>query len=84
MQHNPLNVQPVKCKTCPWRIGNQELISKITTKVLSQSNHICHNHDTKICRGSRDVQIEIFHRVGILEEPTDEGYKKAINKSKKK
>lgn len=83
MQHDPLDVQLTKCKTCPFRINNQQLIAKITAKVLSSSNHICHNHDTKICRGSRDVQIEIFHRLGVLESPTDEGYKKAINKSNK-
>ena len=83
-QHDPLDVQPERCKTCPWRVGNQELITKITAKVLNHSNHICHNHDTKVCRGSRDVQIQVFHRLGVLEVPTHQGYKRAIYKSKKK
>ena len=79
-QHDPLDVQVNKCKSCPFRINNQELIAKITNRVLSSSNHICHNHDTKICRGSRDVQIEVFYRLGVLKAPTDEAYQKALSK----
>ena len=82
MKHDPLDVQPTKCETCPFRINNKQLIAKITNKVLSSSNHICHNHDTKICRGSRDLQIEVFHRLRVLEAPTDEAYKQALKPKK--
>ncbi|MBF2058638.1 MAG: hypothetical protein IGQ45_15840, partial [Cyanobacterium sp. T60_A2020_053] len=74
MTHNPLDVQSVKCATCPFRIGHRDLVEKLTAKVLTTSNHICHSHRTKICRGSRDLQISFFHAMGVLPAPTDEAY----------
>lgn len=41
-------------------------------------HHICHHQTlnnksaTHLCRGARDFQLQIFHRLGLLEEPTDE------------
>jgi hypothetical protein len=39
---------------------------------MSEASQLCHGTDNKtLCRGARDVQITIFHRLGVLAEPTD-------------
>lgn len=79
MKHNPLDVMPSMCKTCPFRIGNHQLATKLIKKVLTTSNHLCHSNNIKVCRGSRDIQLKFFHHCGVLSEPTDDGYAQALN-----
>jgi hypothetical protein len=77
-KHNPLDVMSNMCKTCPFRVGNNELINKITHRVLNESNHICHTDNIKICRGSRNLQLQVFYDIGILSAPTDNAYNQTL------
>ena len=84
------NVNKVKCKTCPFnetsdgKYYNPDLVAKLMLTIISEKNHICHTTSTTICRGSRDYQLEIYYRLGVLEAPTDKAWKKALDSSKKK
>lgn len=84
---DPNNVQKVKCKTCPWRDDSPlaYLRSELMATALTESNHLCHapqlagqEEHSVHCRGTRDHQLEVFHRMGVLEAPTDEAWAKAL------
>jgi hypothetical protein len=78
-------VMPESCASCPFRKGSKyaylkEDLAKSATTVASR---ICHstgtnnaiNHRTgkpaRICRGARDLQLEMFVAMGFISEPTD-------------
>lgn len=73
-----------KCKTCPFgKNGCQEVRRSVESRLLEVSQ-TCHStgvalnpprQDTHICRGARDWQIEFFHSIGFLDEPTDEAWR---------
>ena len=77
-----------KCVTCPFRVDDDgmfydpSLVSELQVRSFT-SSHLCHHPtlygeaETHICRGSRDYQIEMFFRLGYLEEPTDQAWEKA-------
>ena len=77
-------VLKTKCKTCPFRKGSRyaHLVPELTHSALTESSRICHStgsnaihRDTgkeeRLCRGARDVQLEQFHQIGIIDAPTD-------------
>ena len=79
----PVNVH--KCATCPFgnntdRTLQVQVIERCFTQQTSQ---VCHGTEgpnrepRSLCRGMRDVQLQIFHRMGLLDEPTDEAWEKA-------
>jgi len=35
---------------------------------------------THLCRGARDMQLTILHRLGLIAEPTDEAFKEASDR----
>jgi hypothetical protein len=84
VEFDTLNVMPAKCATCPWRsdggiLDDQpELKAQLAISVLSDSSQYCHAPafkgmaETRVCRGSRDHQIEFFYNCGFLNEATDE------------
>lgn len=75
-----------KCETCPFHTNERgryacpDLVSRIMKQVLTDSSQFCHHPrfvekpETYICRGARDVQLEIFHRLGVIDSPTDEAW----------
>lgn len=58
----------------------------LTARVLSEASHLCHapqlkgRAPTHLCRGARDLQLEVFHRLGVISEPTDAGWKEAVER----
>jgi len=78
--------QPVNkemCATCPWREGSPyaHLRGYLETASLKTSR-LCHstgsnaiNENTgkpeRLCRGSRNFQLNLFYRIGFLKKPTD-------------
>lgn len=69
------------CPTCPFReehAGQIELANMVRARCITQVSQVCHHprfHNKKedhLCRGARDYQLTIFHRLGFLKEPTDE------------
>ena len=77
-----------KCPTCPFnqdkngRDAVPDIADMVRKRCLTEASQICHHprlHSKKedhLCRGARDYKLEIFHRLGWLEEPTDEAWEK--------
>ena len=73
---------PSCCKNCVLHPDHKKRIHlrekkfvEIQEEALSGTNQICHNSpegENKICRGVRDYQIMIFHRLGYINEETEE------------
>lgn len=66
-----------QCISCPFGPdGDKEVMCRVMERLLRVSQ-TCHHSggiykpDTHICRGARDWQLTILHRMGILPEPTD-------------
>ncbi len=77
-------IMAARCATCPFNDGGDlALRSRIEGQVLSEASQTCHStrqangRDTHLCRGARDFQLTIFHRLGVLSEPTDACWTKA-------
>jgi hypothetical protein len=65
------------CPTCPFGPrGDRQVRAKVEARVLKTSQ-VCHHPrlhgkpETHLCRGARDYQIMLLHRMGVLAEPTD-------------
>jgi hypothetical protein len=72
------------CPTCPFRTMNDPLlVAEIQRRVLTEGSQVCHHprlhggKQTHLCRGARDFQLIIFSRLGVIENATDEAWKKA-------
>lgn len=72
------------CATCPFRKWSKysALAGYLAKSALSGSSRICHstgsnaiNHHTGkpelLCRGARNVQLEMFKAIGFISEATD-------------
>ncbi len=67
------------CATCPFGPnGDQHIRCMVEQRVLTTTSQLCHSSrpamnkpDTRLCRGARDWQLQIFHRIGWLDAPTD-------------
>lgn len=79
-----------QCATCPFRTDERgrhadpRLVNKIQVQCLSEASQICHHPalegkpETHLCRGARDFQLTIFHRLGIIDAPTDEAWNRRV------
>jgi hypothetical protein len=89
-EYDPNNVMPRKCATCPWRGDGQGVelgefgYEALVYQVMHDSNQFCHapalsgQPEERICRGARDLQLIVFHKLGVLKEPTDEAWREAL------
>jgi hypothetical protein len=79
----PPKVQPKQCATCIFRTDGNEVelnpgrLTEIQCYLAKGTPHECHTPQKLgqrkhiVCRGGRDFQLQIFHRMGLLDEPTD-------------
>ena len=72
-----MKLQKKHCATCPFihtDILPAKKIAEIHTYLLSGTNHLCNSDRTNrtICLGGRKFQLESWHRLGIISEPTAE------------
>ena len=69
-------VMKARCATCPFLV-DPKLAAQVQQRMLSGSQ-LCHStgwpQSTHLCRGARDFQLVIFHRLGYLEAPTDDAW----------
>ncbi len=96
VEFDTLDVMPAKCTTCPWRndggiLDDQpELKAQLAISALTDSSQYCHAPafkgmaENRVCRGSRDHQIDFFYSCGFLGEPTDECWASKWNQIKAK
>ncbi|MEG4286268.1 hypothetical protein QUB68_24365 [Microcoleus sp. A006_D1] len=75
-------VQKSPCLTCPFA-GREPLIladfEQYIENLMGNGQHICHSTDKNICRGGRDIQLAWLCSVGMLDEPTDAAFDRAID-----
>lgn len=78
-------VMKKRCPTCPFgekgkRDRSPSIANMVRERCLTQASQICHHpslHNkpqTHLCRGARDFQLEIFHRLGVIESATDRAW----------
>jgi hypothetical protein len=74
-----------KCATCPFGPnGDQRLRAEVELRTMTEASQICHHprvhgkKETHLCRGARDHQLQVFHRIGMLESATDEAWDHAV------
>jgi MinD superfamily P-loop ATPase len=94
---DPNNVCDKMCPTCPFRPGSKYsyLRADLAAAALTSGNRVCHStgpanainrkpkQPGQICRGARNVQLQHFHRLKVLAEPTDECWRKTLEKIRK-
>ena len=92
-----LPVLKEKCATCPFREGSPyaHLAPQLTLSAASEASRICHSTGSgnainrrtgrkpALCRGARDFQLQMFHRLGVIEKPTDEAWEAAWQRMRK-
>lgn len=81
-------VMAAKCTSCPFREGGDpDLRARVSSLVLTEASQVCHHPaiagkpQTHLCRGARDLQIEMFHRLGVIDSPTDEAWAQAAKRA---
>ena len=77
-------VMAAKCESCPFREGGDiELRNKVMERTILTASQVCHHprihgkKETHLCRGARDEQLTILHRLGLLPEATDQAFAEA-------
>lgn len=82
-----MKINLIECRSCPFRKGGLNLgitkMNEIVGYLIGGENHLCHSDRTNhtICRGGRDYQLEIWHRVGMIDHPTDDALSNALTRS---
>ncbi len=84
---NKLPVCKKMCGSCPFRGGSKyaELTPMLIEDAIHNNSRICHSTGTNalngetgkpdlICRGARDVQLQVFAAQGFIDAPTDEAW----------
>lgn len=73
---------PAHCKTCPFAPnGDKQLMSKVIDRTMFQASQICHGSEGPrrqprfLCKGARDLTVQVLHGMGILAEATDECFR---------
>lgn len=68
------------CSTCVFTPGAFDLapgrLEEIKGYLIAGRAHVCHSpgpaaHRRLVCRGGRDFQLLMWHRMGIIAAPTD-------------
>lgn len=75
------------CSSCPFRKGSQYqyLVGGLALSALSEGSRICHStgenglrgqtgKPDRLCRGARDIQLDVFAAIGVINAPTDEAW----------
>jgi len=73
-----------KCKTCPFGTNGDPLLRESVTERLLRfnSSQQCHHpilhgkKETHLCRGGRDLQLQVLANMGLIEDATDAAFTK--------
>jgi MinD superfamily P-loop ATPase len=85
-----MEVMEQMCPTCPFRDGSpyEHLREDLANSALCHGSRICHStgrnnaihketgKPPKICRGARDLQIQVLAGMGFLDEATDDAWER--------
>jgi len=74
-------VRKTMCPSCPFREGgDRELAARVVGRTLFKASQICHHpvlegqKEHELCRGARNVQLAILHRMGFITAATDAAF----------
>lgn len=79
---NDAPVMKAKCKTCPFGPNGDPHTRQAVLRLVAsfRGSQRCHHPvligkpETHLCRGARDVQLNILHHMGVLDTPTDAAF----------
>lgn len=54
-------------------------MEEIKKYLIGRASHVCHTTE-KTCYGALEWQAQIFHRIGIIPEPTVKSFLETANK----
>jgi hypothetical protein len=46
---------------------------------MCHAEQLQNEESTFVCRGARDIQLQVFHNLGAIKAPTDEAWAEALN-----
>jgi hypothetical protein len=85
MKNYPL--RKTKCATCPFRPGSKYacLANDLAASAMNEGSRICHSTGSNgihkrtgikshLCRGARDVQLQVMFSLKVITAPTDEAW----------
>lgn len=74
-------VNKKRCATCPFNDdGDKRIRGRVEIQVRTTASQICHHTDKTRCKGARDFQLQTFHRLDLIEEPTEAAWNKELIK----
>lgn len=85
-----LPIVHAQCDSCPFKQDSEYSCLKafLAASSINETSRICHSTGNNnginrrtgkppmLCRGARDYQLQFFHRIGFIEEPTDGAWEK--------
>ena len=86
LNKNDMRTYPVQqspCKSCPFagkeplQVSSENMVGYLDN-LFGKGQHICHSTNKHICRGGRDIQLQWLCAMGMLDEPTDEAFDRAV------
>lgn len=76
-----------QCASCPFsctglKLGKDKMF-EIYQYLFEGTNHLCHSDRSgaTICWGGRQWQLDVWSKMGIIEEPTNEALAIAMEKA---
>ncbi len=82
-----MHVRKHQCISCPFKEDGLKLdtekMGEIFSYLITGTNHFCHSdyRDNAVCRGGRNYQLDIWAKIGLIDEPTDTALYKAMRES---
>lgn len=83
----------VMCSTCPFKDNSptKYLADDLAISAITDASRICHStgsnglrgrtgKPSRLCRGARNIQLQVFCTLGVIEHPTDEAWAAAWEK----
>jgi hypothetical protein len=77
------------CATCPFgERGDPGVRESVVSRIVHLgASQICHHsalhgkRETHLCRGARDFQLTLMHRMGMIAAPTNAAFSEASRKA---
>jgi hypothetical protein len=87
MNSRDMPLRETKCATCPFKAGSKYacLANDLAASAMTEASRICHSTGTNaihrrtgkkphLCRGARDLQLNLMAALKVISEPTDEAW----------
>src|SRR4051794_31621422 len=87
-----LHVMEKHCATCPFHAAGWTHVRELLTSRAMQAAPICHSTGSRalkkgkdwikqahVCRGARNLQLDMMFRLGVIKAPTDAAWAEKVN-----